>query len=368
MKTDELARYFHNPMKPYKEYKRIIYQPGRVARIILNRPRYLNAMSHALLGELEDAFDRASEDPDCHVIVISGAGNCFSSGDDNTGLTPESAPCITTDETAKEFVTRMGSEKAAWHLYNIEHNHFIDWMPGNKLRTVPKPTIAMVHGYCIFNGFFVAASMDLIFASEDALFLGGGGGSDVPTRKALEISYVNRFITASEALELDIINRVYPDYETLEKEVLAYAGRVADEVPSALRRTKDAALQRRESQASGTPRRTPDDVWRQDATDGHPERYEGKGRARTPVALYNLACDLLSQGKEVPANVLVALARSVERDDRAAWNKALTQDWRESQRVSRTEASSKAWDEKLAKEGKKDIRLKIRELLEDLRK
>jgi enoyl-CoA hydratase/carnithine racemase len=200
------------------------------------------------------------------------------------------------------------------------------------------------------------------------LFLGGGGGSDVPTRKALEISYVNRFITASEALELDIINRVYPDYETLEKEVLAYAGRVADEVPSALRRTKDAALQRRESQASGTPRRTPDDVWRQDATDGHPERYEGKGRARTPVALYNLACDLLSQGKEVPANVLVALARSVERDDRAAWNKALTQDWRESQRVSRTEASSKAWDEKLAKEGKKDIRLKIRELLEDLRK
>ena len=75
--TDHVAtedRYFRNPMWPYTEYRGIIYEPGKVARIKMNRPRYLNAQSHAMFGELEDAYDRASEDPECHVIVISGEG------------------------------------------------------------------------------------------------------------------------------------------------------------------------------------------------------------------------------------------------------------------------------------------------------
>ena len=55
-------------IKKYKEYKRIIYQPGRVARIILNRPQYYNAVSHPLFGELDNALDRAAADPECRVI------------------------------------------------------------------------------------------------------------------------------------------------------------------------------------------------------------------------------------------------------------------------------------------------------------
>ena len=76
-------RHFRPPVLDPKKYKRIIYDPGRVTRIILNRPEYLNTSSHAMLAEIEDAFDRASADPGCHVIVISGAGSCFSSGDDS---------------------------------------------------------------------------------------------------------------------------------------------------------------------------------------------------------------------------------------------------------------------------------------------
>ena len=109
MRFETEERFFHNPMKPYKEYKRIIYEPGEVTRIKLNRPRYLNACSHALLAELEDAFDRAADNPECRVIVLSGEGRCFSSGDDNTGLTPESAPCLVTDETPEELIKRFGA-------------------------------------------------------------------------------------------------------------------------------------------------------------------------------------------------------------------------------------------------------------------
>lgn len=74
-------------------------------------------------------------------------------------------------------------------------------------------------------------------------------------------------------------------------------------------------------------------------------RYEGKGIARTPVALANLKAKLESEGKEVPENVRAALVRAVERDDRATWQRSLHQEWRASDRVARAEASVKAYNE-----------------------
>ena len=78
----------------HPEYKRIIYEPGKVTRIILNRPRYLNAISHPMYGEIENAIDRFTVDPECKVLVISGEGSHFCGGHDAIGLTPESAPMM----------------------------------------------------------------------------------------------------------------------------------------------------------------------------------------------------------------------------------------------------------------------------------
>ena len=99
-------------------------------------------------------------------------------------------------------------------------------------RNSTKPTVAMVHGYCIFGGWMLAAAMDVIFASEDSLFLPGmteyfSVPWDVGPRKAKEILLEHRFMTAAEALACGFVNRVYP-METLEQETLAYADRVAD--------------------------------------------------------------------------------------------------------------------------------------------
>lgn len=330
-------RYFRNSMLPYKEYKRIIYKPGKVAQIILNRPRFLNALSHALWGEMEDAIDRACDDPECNVIVLSGAGRCFSAGDDTIGLSAEGAPCLVTDETPEQLVKRLGSEKAVWHQYNIEH----DYYPlgyASRLWHIPKPTIAMVHGYCIFAAFTLASSMDLVFASEEALFLPTFGGGtrpfwDLGPRKVLELAYEHRFMTAREAQEYHMVGRIYPTPEILEKETLAFAERVASHVPASLRRTKEAYMRvmdmRGLTESYEATRTASWQLWRQWAEDGHPEREEGKGIARTPVALANLKAKLDSEGAKVPENVLAALARAATRDDKATWEKALHQEWRD---------------------------------------
>jgi len=69
------------------EYQHIIYHPGKVARVILNRPQYLNAQSWQMREEMDDAFKRAVADDETGAIVLSGAGEHFSSGHDIS--TPE---------------------------------------------------------------------------------------------------------------------------------------------------------------------------------------------------------------------------------------------------------------------------------------
>ena len=88
----------------------------------------------------------------------------------------------------------------------------------------------------------IASAMDIIFASEDALFLPAhfqyfSTPWDIGPRKAKEVLFEHRFITAQEACAQQFVNRVYPR-EKLEKETLAYAGRVAENNPFVLRSTK----------------------------------------------------------------------------------------------------------------------------------
>ena len=345
------------PTLGIEPYKRLIYDPGLVTRIIMNRPRYLNTTSHAHIAELEDAFDRAAEDDNCNVIVLSGAGTCFCSGDDNTGLTPESAPTLCDGDdpapgdyngTVVKLIEEYGSETAVWHEYNIEHDYLIGWWQFNKLRTHPKPTIAMVHGWCIFFAMGLSTSVDICFASEDAMFLSGPGKSPF-TRKSLEYLYEHRVMTAREGHELGHVNRVFSDYDALEKETMAFAYRVAYESPIVLRRGKEAYLRGQEIQGARqifeVGRQPFRITWRRMAEEGHRMRYEGKGQARSPLALRNLRAKMESEGEAMPDNIRAALARADARDDKATWQRALHQPWRTGDRVARTDSSARAYEE-----------------------
>jgi enoyl-CoA hydratase len=373
--TDRLStleRHFRRPLLDPKSYQRIIYDPGMVTRIILNRPRYLNATSHAVLAELDDAFDRASEDENCHVIVLSGNGSSFCAGDDVIGLSPEGAPTLWDGaaRTPEKLLAQYGSESAVWHQYNIEHDYFIGWPFLSKIRMCPKPTIAMVHGYVVFMGYMLSQACDLVFASEDALFLGAGGVKglwSMGPHKLMELAFEHRFMTAAEALENRIVNRVFPNFETLERETMAFAYRVADQNPIAIRRAKESILNMEDMLGYTTVnvlQRTPyATVWREWAAQGHRMRYEGRGIARTPVALANLAAKLESEGKPVPEHVRAAIDRAASRDDKGTWQKALHQGWRSQERLARTDASAAAYEAYITEhEAKKQEEIKRRGL------
>ena len=213
------------------EYQHIIYQPGKVARVILNRSRYFNAQSRLMREEMDDAFTRAAEDDEVGAIVLSGVGEHFSSGHD-LGTPEEMA-----ERQERGYpIDRFGRYK---YTRTITLENSLRW------RNLPKPTIAMVHGYCIFGGWIFATAMDVIFASEDALFLPShlqyfSMPWDIGPRKAKEVLFEHRFMTAWEAYQHGLVNRVFPK-ERLEEETLAYAHRVADNYvrdPVRLRTTK----------------------------------------------------------------------------------------------------------------------------------
>jgi enoyl-CoA hydratase len=200
------------------EFKHIIYQPGKIARIILNRPRYHNAQTTIMREEMDIAFAEAARDDTVGCVILSGNGQHFSSGHD-----------VGTKEEMDEQ-QRRNVLNDRYHRYDRVRASCME--NSMRWRNIPKPTIAMVHGYCIFGGWIFAAAMDLIFASEDALFLPSHTQYftvpwDIGYRRAKEILFEHRFITAWEAYQYGWVNRVYPDTKTLQKETLAYADRVA---------------------------------------------------------------------------------------------------------------------------------------------
>jgi enoyl-CoA hydratase len=224
-------------------FETLIYRPGPVARVILNRPERLNAQSHKLLYEMDAAFGQAALDPDVRVVVLSGAGRSFSSGHD-----------IDSPESVEERRERERSDANRWALGERYKQLYVDMHL--RWRNLPKPTIAMVHGYCFFGGWMIAAAMDIVFAADDALFVPTYGDYmttawDVGPRKAKELLFGNRIISADEAMQWGFVNRVFPASE-LEEETLIYASRVAENDPASLRTIKHTINQAQDMQGFTT--------------------------------------------------------------------------------------------------------------------
>jgi len=220
-------------------YRDILYDlDSHVLKLTANRPRYRNAQSRRLLEELDHAFARAAEDANVRVVVLQGAGEHFSGGHD----------LGSPDELADREVRPL--QAGLRGRFDHSREHFVD--KTLRFRAFPKPTIAAVHGYCIFAGWLVASAMDVIFAADDALFLGANFQYfsipwDLSARKAKEILFESRFIDAHEAHNLGLVNRVVPR-SNLEEETLAYARRVAENDPFQLRMIKMAVNQVQDTQ------------------------------------------------------------------------------------------------------------------------
>ncbi|MCX7617189.1 enoyl-CoA hydratase-related protein [Tepidiforma sp.] len=214
------------------EFRDIDYRTdGPIAWITFNRPQYRNAQSWRLLDEYDRAMDLAVADPAVRVIITRGAGGNFSSGHD-----------LGTPEQAADREAR-GIGEAGIEFYENFRHYNLDLLV--KWRNAPKPTIAMVEGFCIFAGWMMAACVDLVFAARNALFLPAmleyfSLPYDVGVRKAKELMFESRFLTAEEAQQLGFVNRVF-EPEDLERETVGYALRVAENNPVVVRLSKAAA-------------------------------------------------------------------------------------------------------------------------------
>jgi enoyl-CoA hydratase len=110
----------------------------------------------------------------------------------------------------------------------------------------------MVEGYCIYAGWMLAACCDVVFAAKDAQFLAGfveymSIPWDIGIRRAKELCFESRFISADEARDYGFVNRVLAP-AALERETYAYAGRVAEQSMDALRFVKIQANKAQDAQ------------------------------------------------------------------------------------------------------------------------
>ena len=220
------------------QFKDIVYATdGPVATITLNRPRYKNAQSYRMLDEIDAAFARAKADKAVRALVVRGSGGNFSSGHD----------LGTDDALAYRKALDAGS---GIETYDQFKKYNLDLLVG--WRNFPKPTIAMVEGYCIYAGWMLAACCDVVFAASNAEFLAGfveymSIPWDIGIRRAKEICFESRFISAEEAREFGFVNRVLSP-EALERDTYAYAQRVAENSLDALRFIKIQANKAQDAQ------------------------------------------------------------------------------------------------------------------------
>jgi enoyl-CoA hydratase/carnithine racemase len=205
----------------------LVERAGHLAHLILNRPEVLNALDNTLAQELSAACEALSSDDQVWVIILRGAG--------------ERAFCAGADLKA-----RAGFSTADWAAQRALFRGLFA-----RLRAVPQPMIAAVHGYALGGGTELALLSDFVVAAEDAVFgltevslgiiPGGGGTQNLPRmigpNRAKELIFTARHISASEAHTFGLVNHVVPRPELLST-ATALANEIMKNSPFAVREVK----------------------------------------------------------------------------------------------------------------------------------
>jgi naphthoate synthase len=220
------------------EYTDIRYEtsgeptPG-IAKITIDRPEVRNAFRPQTLFQLRDAFNRAQDDPEVGVIILTGEG-------------PE-AFCSGGDQRVRGDDGYLGDDAVAHQ--GIGRLNVLDLQI--QIRRCPKPVVAMIAGYAIGGGHVLHIVCDLSIAADNARFgqtgprvgsFDGGFGSGLLARqigqkRAKEIWFLCRRYDAQTALEWGLVNAVVP-LEQLEEETVRWCAEMLALSPLALRMLK----------------------------------------------------------------------------------------------------------------------------------
>ncbi len=220
-------------MADYSKYENVkIDIEDGIAFVALNRPEKRNAMSPALHYEMDDVLPRLETDNDVKVVVITGAGGNFSAGQDLRKFFRELENNPYERNKAASAANRWRWER----LYNFA-----------------KPTIAMVHGYCVGGAFMQLLGCDFAIAADNATFslsevnwgiLPGALVSKVVAdaclpRHALYYASLGEPFDGKEAVRIGMVNKSVP-LKKLKSEVVALAKKLMAKSPAVLKATKQA--------------------------------------------------------------------------------------------------------------------------------
>ena len=220
-----------------KKFNSILVERGKgtqkgITWLILNRPEKRNAMSPELHFEMNEALDSLSEDPKTQVLVLTGAGKAFSAGQDLA---------LYFRANEKDPINRVRTQKAS-HAWRWE-----------KLVNFPKPTIAMVNGYCFGGAFTQLCACDFAISSNTATYglsevnwgiIPGGivswnVGQVMNYRNAVYYSTTGEPFNGKRAMEIGMVNKAVPASK-LKAEVMKLARLMQEKSPAAVRYTKEA--------------------------------------------------------------------------------------------------------------------------------
>jgi naphthoate synthase len=201
-----------------------------IAKIVMNRPEVHNAFRPKTVEELIQAFDYCRDESSLGVVILTGAGS--------------QAFCSGGDQKVRGSGGYLGED-------GVPRLNVLDLQ--KRIRSLPKPVVAMVAGYAIGGGHVLHVVCDLTIAADNARFgqtgpkvgsFDGGLGSSylariVGQKKAREIWFLCRQYSAQEALAMGLVNCVVP-LEELESETLRWCRQMLQHSPLALRCLKSA--------------------------------------------------------------------------------------------------------------------------------
>jgi len=181
-----------------------------VALIALNRPDRLNALTAAMLIELNDVLEQAEGDATVRAVVITGTGRGFSAGQDLTEMRER-------EEAGEASVSADYMEQTYHPIIR-------------RIRRMEKPVIGAINGVAAGAGASLALACDLRIASENASFIQSfvnvglipDSGSTfflprlVGISRAMELAFTGRRVTAEEAERIGLVNRVVPHDELMD--------------------------------------------------------------------------------------------------------------------------------------------------------
>jgi naphthoate synthase len=206
-----------------------------IAKVTINRPEVRNAFRPQTLFELSDAFNRARDDDEIGVIILTGKG--------------DKAFCSGGDQKVRGEDGYLGDDAVANR--GIGRLNVLDLQI--QIRRTPKPVVAMIAGYAVGGGHVLHVVCDLSIAAENARFqqtgpkvgsFDGGYGSGLLARhigqkRAREIWFLCRQYDAATALDWGLVNAVVPLPE-LEIETVQWCREMLQHSPLALRMLKSS--------------------------------------------------------------------------------------------------------------------------------